>query len=463
MNQITTGICAFGILGLFMLDRDRKARISNALWLPFVWLLIIGSRPVSVWLQVRRPSPADLYLEGSPLDRNIYLVLIATGVFVLLRRRTAVGRFLRANPSILLFATYCGLSISWSDYPDVAFKRWIKSVGDFVMLLIVLTEREPSSAVKRIVASVGFVLFPLSILLIKYYPDMGRYYSAWEGRVLFSGVGEDKNMLGMTCLVFGLAALWRLLGTYRDQKGSKRTRRLIAHGTALAMVLRLLWLCNSMTSISCFVLAGSLIAITSLVQVARRPPVVHLMVAVVVSVPFSTLFLNTGGGALETIGRDPTLTGRTEIWKGLLLFTQNSLLGTGFSSFWLGERLRMVWGMGGLFDRINEAHNAYLEVFLNLGWIGVCLLAVLILTGYRTVIVTLRRDPDAGRMRLAFFVTAVVYGFTEAAAFGMTSPVWFGFLLATTVVPNAPMTKPGLRSISIPPAEDSPQIDHRVC
>src|SRR5712671_2453467 len=219
MSQIATVVYAFGILGLFVLDRDRRGQTSIALWLPVVWLLINGSRPVSVWLQIGPPASADLYLEGSPLDRSIYLALLAIGVMVLLWRPAAVVRFFRANPWIVLFVSYCAISVSWSDYPAVAFKRWIKSVSDIVMVVIVLTEAQRSCAIRRLLARTAFVLVPISVLLIKYYPDMARYYSRWEGKQFVSGVAEDKNMLGMTCLVFGLGAVWQLVGAWRTQKG----------------------------------------------------------------------------------------------------------------------------------------------------------------------------------------------------------------------------------------------------
>src|SRR5207245_5984594 len=114
-------------------------------------------------------------------------------------------------------------------YPSIALKRWIRFLGDFMMVLIVLTDSERSPAVKRLLARVGFVLVPLSILLIKYYPLMSRYYSLREGKMFVSGVAEDKNMLGLTCLAFGFGAWWRVLGIWSEKKGRDRSGRLIAH------------------------------------------------------------------------------------------------------------------------------------------------------------------------------------------------------------------------------------------
>jgi exopolysaccharide production protein ExoQ len=432
--QIATVVYAFGILGLFLLGRDRMARTSKALWLAVAWLLINGSRPVSLWLQSGpRTSSPDASVNGNPLDAFIFGTLTAAGLMVLAGRQRQVGAVLRANLPILLFFAYCALSVLWSDDPFVAFKRWIKAAGDIVMVLVVLTDPEPSDAVKRLLARVGFILIPLSILLIKYYPDLAVYYNYWDGRQYVSGVAADKNMLGVICLVLGLGAWWQCLGAYEERKGRERTRRVIAHGAVLAMVIWLFWLADSKSSLSSFILGGGLIAMARRFRLARRPALVHLVVAAVVGVSFSVLFLGIGAAALEAMGRNPTLTGRTDIWRGLLQMSGNPLLGAGFESFWLGNQLQSA--MGGLLRGVNEAHNGYLEVFLNLGGIGVALLALLILTGYRNVVVALRREPDAGRFGLALFVIAVVYSFTEAG-FRMLSPMWIAFLLAITAVPK---------------------------
>ncbi len=160
-------ICSIGILGLFVLDRDRQVRTSKALWIPVVWLSICSSRMVSQWLTATGlTSPtqtldtAAAYLDGSPLDRFLLTGLTFLAVIVLVGRRQKVGAVLRANAPILLFLLYCGVSTLWSDYPGVSFKRWIKALADLAMVLIVLTERDRYVAAKRLLARVGFCLIP---------------------------------------------------------------------------------------------------------------------------------------------------------------------------------------------------------------------------------------------------------------------------------------------------------------
>jgi exopolysaccharide production protein ExoQ len=432
---ISALIYALAILALFKLDAEPKSRTSSALWLSVAWLLINGSRPLSAWF-----NPPSLILsaqnleEGNPVDRNVYLVILVAAVIVLVGRRKTVVKILHANSAIPLFLFYCAASIVWSDYPFVSFKRWIKLVGDLAMVLIVLTDPDRSSAIKRVLTRVAFVLVPVSVLLIKYYPQLAIYYDPWSGRRMVSGVAVDKNMLGMTCLVFGLGVFCQVFSLFLDKKTPARTRRLIAQGTILAMVFWLFHQADSMTSFSCFIMGSIVIAVTSMVRMARKPAIVHLLVAALVGASFSVLFLHVDTGALETMGRNPTLTGRTEIWAGLLHFAGNPLIGTGFDSFWLGKRLQRIWASGGQLLGINESHNGYLETYLNLGWIGVTLLAIFIVAGYRDIVLSLRRDSDSARIRLAFFVVAVVYNYTEAA-FRTTCSIWFVFLLATTAVP----------------------------
>ena len=441
MPQAIAGVIfALGILWLFVLDRDREIQTSKALWLPVVYLWIAGSRAVSEWLAAIGWGAAaplldsvDRYFEGSPNDRLVFAALLTLGVVVLLRRGRQVETLLRANGPMLVFFLYCAISVLWSDYPFVAFKRWTKAVGDPIMILIVLTDLNPSAAIKRVLARAGFLLMPLSILFIKYYPDLGRYYSRWEGTQSFGGVTTNKNSLGMACLVLGLGALWRFLQVYRSREGTRRTKQLIAQGVVVAMVLWLLWIANSVTSLSCFALAGSLIVVTSFSALARKRAVIHLLVVVMLSAASSALFLDVGSGILETMGRNPTLTGRTEIWHLVLGLAGNPLFGTGFESFWLGPRLEKIWSI--YWWHPNEAHNGYLEVFLNLGWVGVAMLAVVMVTGYRDIVSSFQRDPDAASLRLAYLVAAAAYSLTEAG-FRMMSPIWIFLLLAVTATPT---------------------------
>lgn len=432
-------IWAFVTLGLFWLNREPKVRTSKALWIPTMWLFIAASRNASDWLQSSSAGINDAYLEGSPLDRGVLTAILALGVVVLVMRGRRIGILLRSNAPILLYFFYCGVSALWSNVPDVAFKRWFRACGDVVMVLIVLSDPDWLAALRRLFARLGFLLVPLSILFIRYYPELGRRYSR-GGKPSWVGVATDKNALGMLCLLFGLAAVFRFIIVYRERQGTRRTQILIAQGVLIAMTVYLLREADSATAISCFGLAGGLMVLTCLYRWARKPAILNLMVVAVLSVAFSALFLGIGTGLVEDLGRESTLTGRTDIWHFALAEVHNPLFGTGFESFWIGPRLYRI--MVEINQGVNQAHNGYLEIYLNLGWLGVALLAGLLVTGYRRIILAVRRQTQAGSLRLAFFVITIAYNFTEAG-FKMMSPVWILFLLSIAIVPEtSPVKRP---------------------
>src|SRR5258708_23523991 len=99
----------------------------------------------------------------------------------------------------------------------------------------------------------------------------------------------------------------------------------------------------------------------------------------------------------------------------------NPWLGTGFESFWLGQRAEYLWNKYSFHP--NQAHNGYIETYINLGWIGVGLLISLVVSGYRNILRMDREEETVGSLRLAFFLVALVYNITEAA-FKVMHPVW---------------------------------------
>jgi O-antigen ligase len=430
-SNIATIAFAIGIAALFYLDRDPKARTSKALWIPVVWLLINGSRPASFWLQTTATviSSPDQYLDGSPVDARVWGILLLAGVIVLIGRRKRIGTLLGANAPILLFFGYCALSILWSDYPFVALKRWTKAVGDVVMILIVVSDLNWFAAVKRFLARTSFVLIPLSVLFIKYRPDLGRAYNVWTWQPEYVGITTTKNMLGMICLICGVASAWRLTYIVRARINGERRRQLLAHSIILLMVIWLLRIADSMTSLSCFLMASVLIVATSSQKVAHRRILVHFLVATVGFISVFALFV--APVLLEALGRNPTLTGRTEIWKAVLAVSGNPLIGTGFESFWLGPRLQKVWDMTA--RGIQEAHNGYLEVYLNLGWVGISLVVVILAKAYTNALDALCRKSGIGVLALAYLVVGIIYNFTEAG-FRMMAPVWITFLLGAIAI-----------------------------
>ena len=449
MEQLATIIFIIGIAGLFFIDRDLKRKRSLSIWIPAIWLMIAGSRPVTSWLGLAPASSPEHYLEGSPVDRVVFSMLLFAGIIVLLQRRNAVSKILSKNRLIIAFVLYCALSAFWSDFPGITLKRWIKSLGDYVMVLIILSDQDWVANIKKVFSSVSFILIPLSVLFVKFYPDLGRHYATW-GTQSYVGVASDKNMLGMICMIFGLAASWRMIHAF-CAKSRNRSRVYIVHGTIFLMAIWLLLISNSMTSLACFMITNTLIAMHALSKTGRKRWVVHMSVVAIVLAISSVLFFDIGGDVLQDVGRNPTLTGRTAIWNAILDVPINPAVGAGYESFWLGERLQKLWAIRGV-TGVNEAHNGYIEMYLNLGWIGIGFLGLLLWTGYKNILRLLEHNAEAGRLRLAFFVIAVVYSFTEAGFRG-GSMVWIAFLLTIIDVPQKFWQRiPARQTSSVSPA-----------
>jgi len=428
---IATAACVSLIITLFLFDRDRKVRVPWVLWIPMLWLLIGGSRNISEWLQLSGPGDAaDRYAEGNAVDRNVLTAMMICGAVVLFQRKERVKTVLRANAPVILFFVYCGISIIWSDFPFVGLKRWIRSLGDIVMVLLILTDRDVYSATKQVLTRLGFILFPISVLFIRYYPDLGRSYGM-DGSQYWTGITQGKNTLGMICLIFGTASAWRFVMTYRSDERKNRSRQLIAHGITIVLASWLLWIANSKTSLACYIIVMGIMAMMSTSKMFCRPAVLRIVIVSVVVTCFSVLFLGIGGGALEAMGRNASLTGRTDVWKMVLQFVDSPILGAGYESFWMGDRIRRIAAVA---PNINQAHNGYLEIYLNLGWVGILLLVWIIARGFRRVVAAAQRDQTLSLIGVGFFVVALVYNFTEGA-FKMMSPVWITFLLSTMAVP----------------------------
>jgi len=411
-----------------------------------LWVAFAASRTPAQWLglagQIQSAAHA---LDGSPIDRNIQMLLIAAGLVVLFKRGEQVTGVLRMNGAILAFLAYCAVSVLWSDFPGVAFKRWFKAFGEFVMVLVVVTDPYRHAAIERLLTRFGVLLLLLSILFIKYYPALGQQYYGSQAKVRYTGVALEKNALGTICAIAGIACVWRLLRRFRTQDTNRGARLLIAPGITLAAALWLFSKAGSMTALSCFMIGNAVLVMMTTV-IGQKRALTHLLVVLTLCMAAASLFLNAG--VVEALGRDPTLTGRTELWGRLVGMTPSPALGAGFESFWSGKRLERLWSI--YWWTPNESHNGYLEIFLNLGFVGLAFFIAMVLTGYRNLVRTIGDEPELCALRLAFFVAGLADGLTEAA-FRVSQPFWIMFLMAIVAVPTVPMTTAAVSVRTLPP------------
>lgn len=456
--QIATVLFAVGIAGLFWLDRDGSARPSKALWLPITWLSQAGSRSLAVWLDMGAPNEIPGQIPASSLlDQLFASTLMLLGVIVLIRRRRLVKDLLKASWPIALYFSFCLLSLLWSDFSDWGFKRWVRALGDLIMVLIVATDAQPTAALRSLFSRVGLVLLPASVLLIRYYPGLGQGFDEFGNRT-FTGVTTNKNSLGNLVYLVALGALWQILSLVRDRGQPNRARRLLAQCTLLAFGIDLMSTAQCATSLACLVLGAGLMVAMSLPPIRVRPAALHALVLTILIGGGLAELLGGRTAITEALGRNPDLTGRTAIWEVLIPMVPNPIGGAGFETFWCGPRVKTIFTVIGGLNMTNEAHNGYIETYLNLGWIGVGLTALILGHGYRMAVGAFRRDSALGALLVAYVVTTAVFNISEAG-FRMLSLEWF-FLLLSVVAASRVTKWPRAGRFPRPPGNDSSYGHH---
>jgi O-antigen ligase len=424
------------LAALWAIKRDTVKRdgISAALWVPTLWLGILTSRPVSIWLGGSQPESPEYSLEGSPIDALFYGALIFAAVVIVLNRRPDWAAFFSRNWPILLIYGYLLISVTWAADPLVSFKRWVKEFGNIFIAMVILTEKNPQQAFKAVFVRCGYLLIPLSFVFIRYFPNLGRLYNIHTGEMQAIGVTLQKNSLGAMILVTGLPIIWDLVDKKQNPVAKKRNARLgfFLQLAILVLGIYLLRLCDSMTSLLSLALGGA-------VLLASRIPglkggIRHLGLWMPLGISFFYLVDSLFGlkeSVVNSLGRDMTFTGRTDVWQVLLGLHTDPIFGTGFCSFWSDEKYLSQLPYFVAFS----AHNGYLEVYIDGGFIAVSLLVLLLGVTAVRISKELRSGSTYAVMRYVALITAVVANFSESYFERMTA-VGFLFILAAVEVPR---------------------------
>ncbi|MGO9215254.1 MAG: hypothetical protein ACLP9S_15395, partial [Syntrophales bacterium] len=208
--------------------------------------------------------------EGNLIERVYLYGMMAAGTLVLIKRRLNWQELLTKNALIWLFLIFALLSVSWSDYPFVSFKRWVKSLGTVIMALVILTEERPYEAIGVILRRTAYLLLPLSVLFIKYYPSLGRTFHG-HGAAIYRGVSEYKNGLGFLCLIPCIYFAWNLLLNKWQAPESEQRLHFSSYFIIIPVIAWLLYKSNSATTLACLVIS-ILLLITARQHVFAQNP-----------------------------------------------------------------------------------------------------------------------------------------------------------------------------------------------
>jgi O-antigen ligase len=427
------------VLYLLWLERRVSRETSPALWIPTLWMLISASRPLATWF-VRAGSVPGTNDAGSALDRWVLTALAASAIIVLIRRRTDWRSSMRKHPWLLVLLGYMLLSTFWSQITAIALKRWTRELIVVAMALVVISEANPRQAYASLLRRTAYILLPFSWVLIKYYPALGRVYGKFSGIEMWTGVTGQKNHLGRLCMISALFLVWALYVRWREHSWARRDRYVVwADIFIIFVALYLLKQSDSATSLGTLGLGlMTFFGLSWMRKKRMRVPLTGLAVLVIALLLFGTSTPFLGGSNLasftSSLGRDTTLTGRTEVWSDVIpMISAQPVLGYGFGSFWTDAR-RLQYD-------IPTAHNGYLDILLELGALGLVIYVFWLLSCTRRLGRALTRDYDWAALALSFLVMGLLYNVTESALNSLTEHMTAVTVFTLFVLSYKPVSK----------------------
>ena len=415
------------ILWMFRRDMRWRQLPSHALWIPAIWLALGSSRGMAFWFnELGLGGGGSNRLEGSPVNLIFNNGLFLAAILVLYKRRFSWAQYAFANKALFAMYAFFLCSALWSPFPVPTVKRVVQEFGWLLVAPIILTEQDPAAAMRVVFVRVSYILFPLSPILMRYFPDIGREFSA-HGSQMMSGVADHKNSLGQLCAVFCLVLIWDLMETRKTTSPRPESWvRLLNLGIGLYLLV----ISSSATALVCFVLGLMLLMMSNRLGAMKNARRVFMLG---VSATACILMLEQGfeisSRISEAFGRGSGMSGRSEIWRVALEKSTGHLLGAGFRGFWETSAGLAAWEELDTGELIT-AHNGYIETYLNGGVVGLSFLAVFLwFTGLNATAKLVGGDP-IGRMAVVFWPLLLIYNVTESQ-FMMPGPLWYAMLLAT--------------------------------
>jgi exopolysaccharide production protein ExoQ len=400
---------------------------------------LAGDSPFNVWR-----------IEDNPLLLGIQLAMYATMLgFVVLHWRKVVNA-LPAARWVLLLAILAVMSSLWSSDPAFTFRRSLVLAATTIFGIYFGSRFDFLQQV-RLLAWAVIILAVLCAGCALWFPQYGIDNQLHRGD--WQGVLGQKNLLGKA-MVVAIVVLWSAKGML------PRAVRFSAMGLCAGVML----------------MSGSRVALVVLAALALLLPVYPIMRARISSLlPLATLVLAVSAGLMfvlaenssqlvSVLGREPTLTRRTQIWSAVWAARSSHLaLGYGFSSFWSGlhrESARIA-AMLGFVPR--HAHNGFLDLWLELGLTGL----LVFLAGYFQAVrhgwklLRIRRDRLA-TWPLQYLAFLLLYDLVEGPILRANSLYWalyVAVVVSTTLAISAGET-PELPWATSSPGYLEPQPDY---
>jgi O-antigen ligase len=407
-----------------------RMQVTSALWAPTLWMMRCGSRGIDYWLNGG---------DNARLDPGLVAILLVSGLIILSRRRCAWPAIFSQNSAIFFFYAYIVISVTWTAEVDNPVIKLFRPLCDLVMALVVATEPNPRQAIITVFRRSAFLLIPLSVVLIKYYPDLGRATAKHWAANMWIGVTTHKNPLGQLCVASLLGFLWTI-SDFRMRHQKLPRLPFVPLPVAFLYIAMIAYLLNgggnddsrSSTAFTCLAWAIALYFLLGKLR-NNTDRIVRYFMMGVVAIGILSMTLAAFGTSLQAIvaqvqGKNATFSDRTYLWSDVIRIGKEHLwLGTGYGGFWVPSLYSKLSPQ--VDNKPAESHNGYLETYANLGLVGVALLTFIIIQSLRNAMKTAHVDFEYGRIRLVLLLTIIVFNYTEASFPRGTHIFWFSFLM----------------------------------
>jgi exopolysaccharide production protein ExoQ len=442
------------IFVVFLLKMEHKQdhEVPASSWLLTIWMLSISVKPLGRWFGWE----AESIESGSPLDRAFLITLLCIGLILLAKRKFDFPTSIKENAWLFILVGYMLISILWSDIPQISFKRWTRELIAVVMALLLFSEGNPRRVLASIIRRVTYIAIPFSLVLVKYYPAYGVEFGRWSGQRMWIGVTTQKNGLGRLCIMSAFFLIWTLIRRLRGR--DTPVHKYQTHFEVFLLLLTVVLLMGPQRSLTysstaTFALTIALATFAGLYWLKKKGIIisralVKILVFLIIVYGIITPFLGrlSFWDVSSILGRDETLTGRTEIWALLIPYAiERSLLGYGYGGFWTTDMRDSIY---------SDAHSGYLDTILNTGFVGLLFLTIFLLSCCHKAHKEIIRDFDWGCLFLCYLIMSVVHNIAESSIQTLTSSLSAYILLFSFSVRNNTNEDFGRGELALSPVQN---------
>jgi len=363
--------------------------------------------------------------EETPVLRLVWLPAYAAIAGLLLFR---IDRLWRAWPAMIAIVAIVGLAFAsryWSiDFATTMRRVIALAISCAFALYLGAVFRGPH--LPRLLMHTALVMALGSLVMVFAFPSIGVHQ--FDNAGLWRGLWYEKNQMGAVMVIGATAAAACL--------ASPDPRRLLP-AIALALSSGLVLATQSKTSLLCLMVGLGLIG--GFWAMRRGGPVVAVgaIWGAVVLAGFGLWLWDTHSvELLEALGKDPSLTGRTDIWDALMRkVADRPWTGYGYGAFWgrIGESAPADWVRKETGWIVPSAHNGWIDLLVQLGWPGAILVGGLMAVS--ALIAVLRSSGSGvreGWWSLGFLGAFLVLSLSESILMAHQGLPWVLFMAVLT-------------------------------